>query len=178
MPERSEGHLVKVTGGAKFLTSGSIAPHVSLTSFTPSTMSQTFTLLIQSAENVVYKPSVGRSSPNLYVTIDCDGDRLGKTPVLKRNLAPKWDFKLPLSADSASAILTLRLCHESSFLPGDKSSITIEKMLRLCASQEVAQIDVKKKATVLGKLQVCLSCIESDAMVQEAIIDMQSDKEK
>ncbi|KAF8187552.1 hypothetical protein K438DRAFT_1764717 [Mycena galopus ATCC 62051] len=103
------------------------------------------------AENVVYKPGVGRSSPNLYVTIDCDGDRLGKTPVLKRNLAPKWDFKLPLFADSTSAILTLRLCHESSFRRDDKlgeSSITLEKLLRL-----FAQIDVKKKATVVGKLK-------------------------
>ncbi|KAF8173365.1 hypothetical protein K438DRAFT_2023479 [Mycena galopus ATCC 62051] len=104
-------------------------------------MSQTYSLHIQSANHIVYKPGIGhQKSPNLYVTISEASSHLDKTPVSLRSLEPKWDFKSFLSPKSISSPLTLRLYHDSSVPGFDKvlgeCRITIEDLLELCASSE------------------------------------------
>ncbi|KAJ7306929.1 WD40 repeat-like protein [Mycena albidolilacea] len=142
-------------------------------------MSQTYSLHIQSADCIVYKPGSGhKKSPNLYVTIDGAGARPDKTPVIRRSLKPEWNnFEALLSPESPSVPLTLRLCHDSRVPHLDKvlgeCRITIEDLLCLCALSE-AELDLKEKENPVGKLKVLLYPIEPETLLQ----NMQKDMEK
>ncbi|KAJ7806861.1 hypothetical protein B0H14DRAFT_2610148 [Mycena olivaceomarginata] len=129
-------------------------------------MSQTYSLHIQSADCIVYKPGSGhKKSPNLYVTIDGAGARPEKTPVIRRSLKPEWN--------NFEALLVPRLdkvlgeCH-----------ITIEDLLHLCVLSEaytgVAELDLKEKENPVGKLKVLLCPIVPETLLQ----NMQTDMEK
>ncbi|KAJ7605980.1 hypothetical protein DFH06DRAFT_1348396 [Mycena polygramma] len=66
-----------------------------------------YSLLVHSCEEVTW---VRRKAPNLYVVIHQGGQAVQRTAVIKRDLAPKWDFLCNLSLDSPIA---LRLWHDS-----------------------------------------------------------------
>ncbi|KAJ7660706.1 hypothetical protein DFH06DRAFT_1472060 [Mycena polygramma] len=66
-----------------------------------------YSLLVHSCEGVAW---VRRKEPNLYIVIHQGGQAIQRTAVIKRDLAPKWDFLCNLSLDSPIA---LRLWHDS-----------------------------------------------------------------
>ncbi|KAJ7653616.1 hypothetical protein DFH06DRAFT_1330336 [Mycena polygramma] len=66
-----------------------------------------YSLLVHSCEGVTW---ARRKAPNLYIVIQQGGQSVQRTAVVKRDLAPKWDFLCNLSLDSPIA---LRLWHDS-----------------------------------------------------------------
>ncbi|KAJ7653581.1 hypothetical protein DFH06DRAFT_1417127 [Mycena polygramma] len=66
-----------------------------------------YSLLVHSCEGVTW---VRRKAPNLYVVIHQGSQSVQRTAVIKRDLAPKWDFLCNLSLDSP---IVLRLWHDS-----------------------------------------------------------------
>ncbi|KAJ7660675.1 hypothetical protein DFH06DRAFT_1325936 [Mycena polygramma] len=65
-----------------------------------------YSLLVHSCEGVTW---ARRKAPNLYVAVH-QGQSVQRTTVIKRDLAPKWDFLCNLSLESPIA---LRLWHDS-----------------------------------------------------------------
>ncbi|KAJ6485356.1 WD40 repeat-like protein [Mycena vitilis] len=66
-----------------------------------------YLLLVHSCEGVTW---ARRKAPNLYVVIHQGGKDVQRTTVIKRDLAPNWDFLCNLSLDSP---IVLRLWHGS-----------------------------------------------------------------
>ncbi|KAJ7036210.1 hypothetical protein C8F04DRAFT_1181487 [Mycena alexandri] len=103
-------------------------------------MPQTYSLLIESADNIVWDSGHLRRNPKVYVTISLDNNPISQTPVFERSLQPKWNFNSNL--------------------------IAIEELLYQCGSGEgdvpalmhciVVQLKVKVDGKVSGQLFVVL----------------------
>ncbi|KAJ7698351.1 hypothetical protein B0H17DRAFT_332784 [Mycena rosella] len=132
-------------------------------------MAQNYSLLVQSADQIVWDSGPLKRNPKVYAAImlDPDDDPVSKTPVFKRSLQPKWNFSSNLSCPSTSTI-TLRLYHHT-YIPRradpllGECKIGIEELLRHCSSGEVVQLDVTANGKVSGRLSVLLKTTQDAA---------------
>ncbi|KAJ7734878.1 hypothetical protein B0H16DRAFT_1695797, partial [Mycena metata] len=123
-------------------------------------MAQNYSLLIESADNIVWDSRYLRRHPKIYVTISLDNDPVSRTPVFKRSLQPKWNFKSHLFCPLTSMI-TLRLYHHTSFPRREdpvigQCKISIEELLHQCGSGQAIQLEIKADSKVSGRLSVLL----------------------
>ncbi|KAJ7192044.1 hypothetical protein GGX14DRAFT_701470 [Mycena pura] len=133
-------------------------------SLTLSLMSSTYSLLVESAEDIAWQPGpLHRKTPNLYLAILQDGVEIHRT-VAKRSLAPRWDSLSTISSDSA---ISMRLYHDPSM--GSDICLgsvdhEIAALLELCESSHDSEgtrlalkgIDGNSKGKDIGKLRLCL----------------------
>ncbi|KAJ7112357.1 hypothetical protein C8R44DRAFT_251809 [Mycena epipterygia] len=118
-------------------------------------MSQTYSLRIENA-NVI---SWNHKSPNLYIEIDQDGSHILTTSVVKRDLAPRWNEDLNLTAVSTSSQITVLLYHVTSFPLKLKSHTclgkcitTIGELLQLCSSPDAIKLDIKANGRATARV--------------------------
>ncbi|KAJ7843384.1 hypothetical protein B0H13DRAFT_2412643 [Mycena leptocephala] len=124
----------------------------------------------QSADQVSWDPdpsAARETGPNLYVEIDQGGGRVVKTPTVKEDFTPKWDFVAILTPDSISADITLGLYHDTQS-PGrgptclGQGHINIGEFLELCEPDEIGvefEITLRVQENILARLSVQLSSI-------------------
>ncbi|KAJ7018399.1 hypothetical protein C8F04DRAFT_1199031 [Mycena alexandri] len=141
-------------------------------------MAQNYSLLIESADDIVWDSGHLHRNPKVYATVSLDDNPVSQTPVFKRSLQPKWNFNSNLfkcwviwrSCPLISTI-TLRLYHHT-FLPRredpiiGEGRISIEELLHQCGSGKgdvpalmhsiVIQLKVKADGKVSGRLFVLL----------------------
>ncbi|KAJ7752327.1 hypothetical protein B0H16DRAFT_1723679 [Mycena metata] len=57
-------------------------------------MAENYSLLTESADQIVWDSRMWHRKPKLYatVTLDLDDNPVSQTPVFKRSLEPKWNF--------------------------------------------------------------------------------------
>ncbi|KAJ6536179.1 hypothetical protein B0H19DRAFT_1382912 [Mycena capillaripes] len=120
-------------------------------------MPETYSLLIQSAEQLVWKPWPFRNT-NLYVTVT-GGSRGLKTETAS-TLTPQWSFESKVWTDSRSTELTIQLFHggrrKDKLLGNCKQKI--EDLLQPAAAAEQAvAVDLKLDKKHAGKLWVRLT---------------------
>ncbi|KAJ7018473.1 hypothetical protein C8F04DRAFT_1016275, partial [Mycena alexandri] len=129
------------------------------TSLPSTTMAQNYSLLIESADNIVWDSGHLRRNPKVYVTISLDDNPISRTPIFKRSLQPKWNFNSNLLCPLTSTI-TLRLYHHTLLHREDpvigECRIGIEELLHQCGSGKVVQLKVKADGKVSGRLFVVL----------------------
>ncbi|KAJ7866520.1 hypothetical protein B0H13DRAFT_2281423 [Mycena leptocephala] len=125
---------------------------------------------VQSADQVSWDPdpsAARETGPNLYVEIDQGGGRVVKTPTVKEDFTPKWDFVAILTPDSISADITLGLYHDTQS-PGrgptclGQGHINIGEFLELCEPDEIGvefEITLRVQENILARLSVQLSSI-------------------
>ncbi|KAJ6559983.1 hypothetical protein B0H19DRAFT_1375904 [Mycena capillaripes] len=130
-------------------------------------MAQNYSLLIESADRVMWDSGAWNRNPKLYATLALDDSPISKTPAFKRSLKPMWNFSSNLFCPLRSAI-TLRLYH-STFIPRradpllGECKIGIKELLRQCGSGQVVQLNVAAKGQVSGRLSVRLERSEDAA---------------
>ncbi|KAJ6559973.1 quinon protein alcohol dehydrogenase-like superfamily [Mycena capillaripes] len=115
-------------------------------------MAQNYSLLIESADHIVWDSGAWNRSPKLYVTLALDDNPVSKTRVFKRSLNPKWNFSSNLLCPMTS-VITLRLYHSTTFpCRADpflgECKMGIEELLRQCSSGEVVQLNVAAEGQV------------------------------
>ncbi|KAJ6534529.1 hypothetical protein DFH09DRAFT_122306 [Mycena vulgaris] len=125
-------------------------------------MSQTYSLRIENANVISWNPGLlRRESPNLYIEIDQDGSHILTTSVIKRDLTPKWNEDLNLTALSTSSEITVLLYHVTSFPLKRKSCLgkcvtTIEELLQLCSSNDAIKLDIEANGRATARVWVHL----------------------
>ncbi|KAJ7019176.1 hypothetical protein C8F04DRAFT_1242762 [Mycena alexandri] len=123
-------------------------------------MAQNYSLLIKSADNIVWDSGHLRRNPKVYVTVSLDDILVSQTPVSKRSLQPKWNSNLNLLCPLTS-VLTFKLYH-STFIPHrpdpflGKCKTAIQELLHQCDLGQAVQLDVATSGTVCGRLTVLL----------------------
>ncbi|KAJ7675568.1 WD40-repeat-containing domain protein [Mycena rosella] len=139
-------------------------------------MSETYSLLIKSAEEVLWDSA---ESPSLYVAIYQDNDppegkqrRVAKSPIIKENLAPTWEYEFTLVSSPAGPII-FRLYRKTSF-PFRKDpclgecETTIEKLEQSRGMDGDTKLDLTSKTKSSGRLVVVLSSGSAAAVVRNA----------
>ncbi|KAF7341328.1 WD40 repeat-like protein [Mycena venus] len=133
-------------------------------------MSPNYLLLVRTVEGM---ERIGwlRHKPNLFVAIHWDGVEVQRTPTIKRQLAPKWEYLMKISAAPSSTI-SLRLFHDSSFpLMGDEClgtlDITVSELRELCRSDKETKVVklrlTSAEANLTGKAATTISvCLMTD----------------
>ncbi|KAJ6586716.1 hypothetical protein B0H10DRAFT_2197960 [Mycena sp. CBHHK59/15] len=131
-------------------------------------MSQSYSLLVQRAHGILWTPGLlHHKTPNLYLKISLDGKVVHRTPTVKRELEPEWNDTSTFSSNNTSAILSLRLHHNTAFPSGDiwlaGKDIQIGALLDLCSPEEgkkVVDLElVTSKGKLAGSVSVCLRTI-------------------
>ncbi|KAJ7089464.1 WD40 repeat-like protein [Mycena epipterygia] len=131
-------------------------------------MSSAYSLLVQSAEGILWKPGpLHRKKPRFYVVIFQDGVEIQRTHSAKGEPTPKWNTISTISVDSPSAHISLRLFHDS--LLGDTclcaADTDISTLVDLCGleinTKRVVDLDLigvwkKWKGRPMGTLSVGL----------------------
>ncbi|KAJ7852779.1 hypothetical protein B0H14DRAFT_2759308, partial [Mycena olivaceomarginata] len=131
-------------------------------------MAQSYSLHIQSADQIIWDSGFLRRGPKLYVTVDVDGSSINKTPVFERSLRPEWNFRAKLLYPLTS-VVTLRLYH-STFIPGRRDPFlgeyktTIEDLFHQCSSNKAVKLEVKANGKVSGRVSVLLESIGAAAL--------------
>ncbi|KAJ7727468.1 hypothetical protein B0H16DRAFT_1697711, partial [Mycena metata] len=132
------------------------------TSLLPTTMAENYTLLIESADQIMWDSRIWHRKPKLYatVTLDLDDNPISQTPVFKRSLEPKWNFNSVLLCSLTSTI-TLQLHHHTFFFRPDdpvigQCTIGIKELLDRCSSGKVVHLEIKADGNVSGRLSVLL----------------------
>ncbi|KAJ7704253.1 hypothetical protein B0H16DRAFT_1482660 [Mycena metata] len=115
-------------------------------------MAQNYSLLIESADNIVWDSGHLHRNPKVYVTISLDNNPVSRTPVFKRSLQPKWNFNVNLTF----------IPHRADPFLG-KCQIGITELLDQCNSGQVVQLDVATSGEVCGRLTVLLERSEEAA---------------
>ncbi|KAF7354164.1 WD40 repeat-like protein [Mycena venus] len=78
-------------------------------------MSVVYSLSVQSADGIQWNPGPLRGqNPKLYVKIYLDGKQIGRTRTAKRTRVPQWDDEITISSEKATAVLSLKLHHDTS----------------------------------------------------------------
>ncbi|KAJ7839025.1 hypothetical protein B0H14DRAFT_2588208 [Mycena olivaceomarginata] len=118
-------------------------------------MPETYSLLIQSADQLVWKPRPFQNV-NLYVTVS--GGSRGLRTETASTLTPKWSFESKFRTDSRSTELTIQLFHDG--LRKDKllgkCKHTIKDLLQPAAAEQAVAVDLKLGKEHAGKLWVLL----------------------
>ncbi|KAJ7857483.1 hypothetical protein B0H14DRAFT_2507408, partial [Mycena olivaceomarginata] len=91
-------------------------------------MSLLYSLSVKSAHGVQWNPGrLHGNQPNLYVRISVDGKQISRTRTVKRTMTPKWDGNVPISSGKPTAVISLKLFHDSSMLSDTcLGSVTIQ----------------------------------------------------
>ncbi|KAJ7720358.1 hypothetical protein B0H16DRAFT_1738898 [Mycena metata] len=125
-------------------------------------MAENYSLLIESADQIVWDSCMWHRKPKLYatVTLDLDDNPVSQTPVFKRSLEPKWNFNSNLLCHLTSTI-TLQLHHHTFFSRPDdpvvgQCRIGIKELLDQCSSGKVIHLEIKADGNVSGRLSVLL----------------------
>ncbi|KAJ7720337.1 hypothetical protein B0H16DRAFT_1699983 [Mycena metata] len=131
-------------------------------SLSPTIMAENYSLLIESADQIMWDSRMWHRKPKLYatVTLDLDDNPVSQTPVFKRSLQPKWNFNSVLLCPLTSTI-TLQLHHHTSFLRPDdpvigQCTIGIKELLHQCSSGKVVHLKIKVDGNISGRLSVLL----------------------
>ncbi|KAJ7720330.1 hypothetical protein B0H16DRAFT_1699980, partial [Mycena metata] len=123
-------------------------------------MAQSYSLLVESANDIVWDSGPLHRNPKIYVTISLDDNLVSRTPVFKRSLQPKWNFNSDLLCPLTSMI-TLQLYHHT-FFPRRKDPVIgqcrigIEDLLHQCGLGKVVSLEIKADGKVSGRLSVLL----------------------
>ncbi|KAJ7328358.1 hypothetical protein DFH08DRAFT_815860 [Mycena albidolilacea] len=141
-------------------------------------------VLAFSAHGVQWNPGrLHGNQPNLYVKISVDGKQIGRTRTVKRTMTPKWDGNVPISSGKPTAVISLKLFHDSSVLSDTcLGFVTIQlgDLVILCtadansqeASLQLTDVEGPSNGKPSGTLVVHIANL-APAQVQSAIEDAQ-----
>ncbi|KAJ7208224.1 hypothetical protein GGX14DRAFT_566949 [Mycena pura] len=144
-------------------------------------MSQTYSLLIQSADEIKTWDS-SFVKPKLYVTVHPEGAEVVRTHTFRPSLNPQWNFGLTFSCSATSTITLCLYYHATRFplLRQDRllgvcvtrvedllnrrcSKNTIALELKADKAAQNAALEMQKNAQRLSRVQGAISAVESVA---------------